>query len=320
MASDDPQSGGEEQTDEEFVYRAVLETDQPEILSTLLTTLDGWLGTEVVDRETDAETVEAEKRHPPGTVIAYFRSDTPDAALRIQDRITREIVEGASFAIDIHECNLYTDESWKESWKEFFTPIAIAPNAWVGPPWEEEATRENAGRDGTAFIVDPGMAFGTGHHETTRLTGHLLADALAEFDAPPSVLDVGCGSGVLSMLAADAGAHPVVGVDISDDAVAAARENAARNGFEDLDFSTRDLADVPGTFDLVVANILDEILLYLRDDLYDHVAPGGRLLVSGIPDERLEHFREAFILSEWCTTTAKSEGGWHAFNLRRRRS
>lgn len=301
----------DEADDDRCVYRAIVETDQPEILSTLLTAMEGCLGTEFVDEVPD----DLEQTHPPGTVVAYFDADSPDSALRIQKRIQSDVLETVSFDATLHECNLYTDDSWRESWKAFFTPIAVAPDVWVGPPWEEETTREKAGDEGTALIVDPGMAFGTGHHETTRLSGAMLADTIAEFDGAPSLLDVGCGSGVLSMLAADAGARPVVGIDISADAIDAARENADRNGFDDLDFRRTDLADLRDEFDIVVANILDEILLYLRDDLYDHVAPGGRLLVSGIPDERLDQFRSDFFRDDWDVLQASHEGKWHAFSL-----
>src|SRR5699024_1151004 len=139
---------------------------------------------------------------------------------------------------------------------------------------------------GTKLVIEPGMAFGTGTHETTQLCAakldRLLADA-PEDQPPPSVLDVGCGSAILSMLAARLGAQPVVGIDVDPVAVEVARQNLACNELtEQVDLSTRPLAKIARHYDLVVANILTHILLELRDDLLQRVRPGGTLLLSGI--------------------------------------
>jgi ribosomal protein L11 methyltransferase len=134
-------------------------------------------------------------------------------------------------------------EGWEDAWRSFHRPIRVG-RLWVGPPWEEPDA------DALVVVVDPGRAFGTGSHPTTRLCLELL-DRLPR----GSVLDVGCGSGVLSIAAAKLGFGPVTAVDVEEAAVEATRANAAANGVE-LDVQRLDaLADVLPPAELVIANI-----------------------------------------------------------------
>jgi ribosomal protein L11 methyltransferase len=133
-------------------------------------------------------------------------------------------------------------EDWQERWRQFHRPVRIGP-LWIGPPWE------TAPRDGVPVVIDPGQAFGTGAHATTRLCIELLLELPIG-----SVLDVGCGSGVLSIAAARLGHQPVLGIDNDPAAVGATRENAARNGV-DLDVRLADvLCDELPAADAVLAN------------------------------------------------------------------
>ncbi len=134
-------------------------------------------------------------------------------------------------------------EDWVERWRLFHKPVQIG-RLWIGPPWEEPAL------EALAVVIDPGRAFGTGAHETTRLCLELLLEL-----EPGSLLDVGCGSGVLSIAAARLGFSPIVAVDHDAAAVETARENAALNGVE-LDVRLADgIHDVLPCTDVVVANI-----------------------------------------------------------------
>lgn len=306
------------ETDGEFTYRVVVESSDPETLSTLLSTVDGYRGVQIVDQQTLEADETVEPDLPAGTVVAFFAADSPDAAPDLEYRLRNQVLDNTSIEVTLHECRLYTDESWREEWKEFFDPVEIAPDIWVGPPWEPDTLDERTAEAGTALVIDPGMAFGTGHHETTRLSATLVNRIFGGDELPGSVLDVGCGSGVLTMLAAEYGAEPVLGIDISDDAIEAARKNAERNDYAgQLDLSTRPLEEFDRTFDLVVANILADILLYLRDDLFARVDPEGTLLVSGITDEQRDDFLEDFLPDGWKVAETMTEHEWVAYTITR---
>jgi len=169
---------------------------------------------------------------------------------------------------------LVGDPGWAEAWKRFFRPIPIGTRLLVRPPWEAVDPAEPR----RVLTLDPGLAFGTGNHPTTRLCLELLAAA-----PPQPLLDVGCGSGILAIAAVLLGAPRATGIDNDPEAVLVARENATINGIAaQTDFSATPLAAVVGTFPLVVANILSGTLLQLAPDLVARVAPGGRLILSGI--------------------------------------
>jgi ribosomal protein L11 methyltransferase len=168
------------------------------------------------------------------------------------------------------------DEDWLESWKASFTPIRIG-DLLIRPTWSEPAD------DGPIEIVlDPGMAFGTGLHPTTRqcleAIGALTLEGLR-------VLDVGTGSGILAIAAAKRGSREVIAVDTDQIAVDATRENAERNGVR-VDVRLGSAADVDGAFDVVFANLVGATLVQLATDLRARIARGGRLVAAGITSER----------------------------------
>lgn len=203
------------------------------------------------------------------------------------------------------------EEDWANSWKANFKPTRIGKRLVIKPSWEAFAPQEND----LVLELDPGMAFGTGTHATTRLclealeelsgTERTLADEIA-------VLDVGCGSGVLGIAAALFGADRVVAIDIDPLAVTATSDNAAVNGVERcLTASMTPLAEIAGVFSLVVANILAEELVRMRRLLSERVGRGGFLILSGILAEREAYVIEGFATEpltlhavtrrdEWC--------------------
>jgi ribosomal protein L11 methyltransferase len=170
------------------------------------------------------------------------------------------------------------DKDWLESWKAEFVPNRVGAFL-VRPSWSKPV----AG-DAVAIVLDPGMAFGTGLHPTTQQC--LEALSTIPLDGK-SVLDVGTGSGILAIAAAKRGASPVVAVDTDAIAVDAARENAARNGVA-IPVGEGSAADVPGRFDVVVANIVSPVLQRIAPHLAARLRGGGTLLVAGIsaPAER----------------------------------
>ena len=181
------------------------------------------------------------------------------------------------------------EPGWEERWREFHRPVWIGP-LWVGPPWEEVPA------DSVAVVVDPGRAFGTGSHPTTRLClGFLLSLE------PGSLVDVGCGSGVLSVAAASLGFEPVIALDRDEAAVVAARENAAANGVA-IDVQLADaLAGPLPSADVGLANIDLASVEALASSL-----EVGRLVTSGYFHRRMPD------LSGYTHGERRIDGGWAA--------
>lgn len=170
------------------------------------------------------------------------------------------------------------DRDWSESWKVHFKPFAIVPGLVIAPTWEHYEARE----DEQVLVMDPGMAFGTGHHETTRLCLELLNESAA-LSSGGTLLDVGAGTGILAMAAALFGARWVVGIDNDPEAVKAARANCHLNGLSKrIEISDQNLQDIKNTFDLVVANIVHDVLLELSKELARVTGEAGSLVLSGL--------------------------------------
>jgi ribosomal protein L11 methyltransferase len=174
------------------------------------------------------------------------------------------------------------DDGWRDAWKAFFRPREIGPFAIV-PTFE---TRYLPPPATTVVRLDPGRAFGTGGHASTRL----CLEALGLLGRIERVLDVGCGSGILAIAAlARWPSARAVAVDLDAEAIEVARENAALNDVADrLDASTTPLAEVRGGFDMVVGNLTADVLDALAEDLVQRIAPGGRLVVGGLLCEQAE--------------------------------
>jgi ribosomal protein L11 methyltransferase len=180
---------------------------------------------------------------------------------------------------------------WAEAWKQHYHPIAIGRRLMIVPAW-----LENPDPARVAIRIDPGMAFGTGTHPTTQLCLEIIEEALAaaSLAARVNVIDLGCGSGILSIAALKLGARHALGVDIEREAVDAARQNAAMNGVApSLELGQGSLAEIrSGNFSLqtahlVLANILAPILIRLLDEgLGALLEPGGQLVLSGILEEQ----------------------------------
>jgi ribosomal protein L11 methyltransferase len=197
------------------------------------------------------------------------------------------------------------EQDWVRLTQSQFEPIHIGTNIWVVPSWHQAPDP-----DGLVLELDPGLAFGTGSHPTTRLCMEWLE---ANMPAGASVLDYGCGSGILALVAKKCGAREVIGVDIDHQAIEAARHNAGRNHC-DIDFMLPEefSRNHPGhCFDIVVANILANPLTLMAPLLGARVAPGGILLLSGILARQSPEIAAAYTpfcaLSVW-----KESEGWVA--------
>ncbi len=175
-------------------------------------------------------------------------------------------------------------DGWQHEWKRFFHTARIGRNIVVRPPWEPDV----ATSDEIHIVIDPGMAFGTGTHETTQLVLQDL-EARVHFSDPDrvqTVLDVGCGSGILAIAALKLGARKARCIDIDPLAVTASHENAQRNGVGTrLKASTTPCSRLRTEYPVVLANIESRILLPMQDTLMQRLAKGGTLILSGILKE-----------------------------------
>ncbi len=176
---------------------------------------------------------------------------------------------------------LIEEEDWGANWKKHFSPFAVTANLVIAPTWEDYRAKG----DEKVLVMDPGMAFGTGHHATTALVVQFLEDEILESGHCRAVLDVGTGTGVLGMAAALFGAEQVYGIDNDPVAVMVARENCKLNNLSEImGVDEQPLAEVQKLYSLVVANIIHDVLIEMVADLNRVTEMGGKLVLSGILD------------------------------------
>ena len=202
--------------------------------------------------------------------------------------------------------NTVCEDDWANNWKKYFKPLRVGGKLIISPTWEP-ATET----DGRAVLsIDPGMAFGTGGHDTTRL----VLETLERYITPDAtVLDVGCGSGILSIAALLLGAQTAFGVDIDPLAVRTAVENGALNGFAPPRYTMiqGDLATaVTGRYSVVVANIVADAIILLSKDASRFMAEDGVYIVSGIIDTREQDVLTALDACGLTVTERMESGGW----------
>lgn len=228
-----------------------------------------------------------------------------------QERLGSVGVSLRELGAEIRVRKTVADEDWAECWKQFYHPRRIGRTLVICPSWEAfEAKPEDR-----VLILDPGMAFGTGYHASTALCMELLEEHLLDH-AAPTVLDVGIGSGILSLSALLLGAGGVTGVDVDPVAVRVARENLERNGFGER-AQVRQFEGVPdGLYDLVMANIVASVLVELSPRLAAAVAPGGRLIAGGIVEERRDEVVAAFEAQGLELEAERDREAWVGLRLR----
>ena len=251
------------------------------------------------------------------TELRIFFPDPADAPAAIAALESAASIVGVEIACDVRT---FPDEDWKLSYRKHFKIEVVSPRLAIVPEWEKDAwLAAHPGADAPrAVYLDPGLAFGTGQHATTRACLE-YTDILAQANPDRSYLDVGCGSGILALAAKLCGFREVAGFDIDPDAVAAANENAGKNGI-DVVFTRGDLCnrstlpDVARTgdrcFDVVAANVLGPILIRFSKEISSLVAPGGELIISGILDEIYGEVRDAYVARGFIEKESKLIGEW----------
>ncbi len=288
--------------------------DLADILAAYLGELSG-CGVCTENLDVDAFSPDEISHAPIRTVRAYFsEEDDLDACLgEIQRFLDRLAGQHPGLSLP-HPCvSTVRSEDWSSSWKANFKPLRVGRRLMIVPTWEQPELNP----DDIVLRIDPGMAFGTGGHETTRLCLELLEEIMAA-PSSPAVLDLGTGSGILAMAAARLGAGRVLAVDIDPQAVEVARENLAMNGMAKLvECATTPLESIGESFDLILANILAEELVRLAPSLIRRLAPGGALVLSGILAEREQLVRGGFALPDLTYCETRHQGEWVAMLYRR---
>lgn len=288
-----------------FELRLMCPQGSVEDLSDALEALDALsVSVEDADAQTDAEhALFGEPGMPPpksgwdrSRVLALFATES-------LARDAQRLLAAQDFFTQCQVLGLVTvqDQDWVRLTQSQFTPVEVTPTFWIVPSWHEPPAAAK-----TVIRLDPGLAFGTGTHPTTRMCLRWTAQRAELGHALGRVLDYGCGSGILAMGAAKHGAKAVVAVDIDPAAVESTLANAETNHVQLL-VGLPDKA--VGQFETVLANILATPLKVLAPLLCTHVAPGGSLVLAGILERQVSELQEAY--QPYCTLrVSDSEDGW----------
>ena len=240
-------------------------------------------------------------------VKAYFAEEDniEDVLAYVKERLS----ELKEMGLDLGEAKVehekMHEEDWANTWKQYYKPSKVGEKIVVKPIWEEYEAK-----DGELVVdLDPGMAFGTGTHETTRMCIQALERYVKE---ESTVFDVGCGSGILAIAAAKLGAKLAVGVDLDPVAVESSIENVGYNNLNNIEILHGNLVEViDGKADIVVANILAEIICILTDDVKRVLKDGGVFITSGIIHDRVDMVCEKLEATGFEVIEKNRDGEWN---------
>lgn len=244
-------------------------------------------------------------------LTAYLPHD--ENVISTVESIRAEVAALFEFGLDAGKAEVAAleveDEEWATSWKQYYKPIPVGDRLLVKPSWE---TAEPSFRDRLVIELDPGMAFGTGTHETTTMCMEILAEADL---SGKRVVDVGSGSGILAIAAARLGALAVEALDYDPMAVKVARENVERNGVVGVvNVQQSDLLGaVEGQYDVIVANIIARIIIAALPSVAEHLKPGGLFIASGIIREKADRVAHELADRGFLVMERREAGEWVAF-------
>ena len=249
--------------------------------------------------------------------VTFYLEETDEGWNRLaQVRIALSALKSAhpEYAPLLMSMENVEDADWENNWKQFYKPMEIGERLLVVPEWEQAKPSERI-----KLILNPGLTFGTGSHATTRLC---LTALEREIHGGEKVLDLGCGSGILSICALLLGAADAFACDIDDKCIGVAYENAALNGIDRAHYTVR-AGDVTtdrrlqkefgGDYDLVVANIVADVIIHLAPQVRPLIKTGGRFLCSGIIDDRAEEVKGKLLEAGWTILEEHSSEGWYSY-------
>ncbi|WP_257452516.1 50S ribosomal protein L11 methyltransferase [Archangium lipolyticum] len=261
----------------------------------------GAMGLEVRDRESLIMPGVRAPAAGESILVAYFEDTQTAEAARA------ELAE--AFPSARMQLSQEQQQDWSNAWKAHIKSVQVG-RLWVGPPWEAQS----APSDKVRLVIEPKMAFGTGDHPTTSLCLGAVDDYMATHPGA-SVLDVGTGTGVLAIAAKKLGAGRVVGTDNDPVSVELARENAQDNGTPDVELSGKELTEVEGTFELVVANILANTLIELAPLIVPKVK--DRLVMAGVLAHQKADVEAAYVNLGLVPEPGAQQGEWVRLDFHR---
>ena len=240
-------------------------------------------------------------------VKAYFAEE--DNIEDVLAYVNERLAELKEMGLDLGEAKVehekMHEEDWANTWKQYYKPSKVGEKIVVKPIWEEYEAKNGE----LVVDLDPGMAFGTGTHETTRMCIQALERYVKE---ESTVFDVGCGSGILAIAAAKLGAKLAVGVDLDPVAVESSKENVEYNKLDNIEILHGNLVEViDGKADIVVANILAEIICILTDDVKRVLKESGVFITSGIIHDRVDMVCEKLEASGFEVIEKNRDGEWN---------
>ncbi|GFR34518.1 50S ribosomal protein L11 methyltransferase [Thermobrachium celere] len=241
-------------------------------------------------------------------VKAYFSNE--DNLEEIIRFIDTKLAELRDMGIDIGMgkilSNKVLEQDWANAWKKYYKTTKIGNNIIIKPRWEEYTSKQNE----IVVELDPGMAFGTGTHETTMMCIEFLEKYIKEGDR---VFDIGTGSGILAIVAAKLGASEVIGVDLDEVAVDAAKINVQYNKTNNVKIIHGNLVDVvEGRADVVVANIIADVVIYLSSFIGNYINDNGLFISSGIIKDKKQEVEEALKQNGFKIKDVNEKGEWVA--------
>lgn len=243
------------------------------------------------------------------TVKGYAAQDKAGEVMeRLKERIEEFRRMEADFGSLEVAVEITDDGIWRDVWKEYFHAAGIG-RVVICPEWEDY----EAGEGEVKVIIDPGLAFGTGEHETTSMVIELMQE---EDVAGKCAADVGCGSGILTVTALKLGAEKVVATDIDEQAVEAAEKNCSLNGVKAEILHTDLLPDERGDYDIILANLTADILIRLSESIGKKVRSSGKVILSGILDVKLSEVVGRYESIGFITEKVRKKGEWRAVVMR----
>ena len=257
----------------------------------------------------DESIVEADRTKVSVSVFVSTIKSPAESELFIKERLDASGIEYTIEHIGVNE------EDWANSWKKYYKPIKTGRRLVIVPVWETYEKQPGE----TIVLMEPGMAFGTGTHETTRLCAGFVEDYVIE---GCKVLDVGCGSGILAIAASKLGAGSCFACDIDPVAIKVAKENTVLNDTPNVECAVSDLlkqAPIPdGGYDVIVSNIVADVIIRLSPDVDKYLAKNGTYIVSGIIEERANEVIDALDGDGYKPVAERYENGWYAAAFKRK--